>query len=174
VAQPPRPEADPQPLGYLWDEQDQERGAYAIDLEVRIGTPRMRAIGAPAQIISQTSCTYLYWTAAQLIAHHTSNGCNLVGGDLLGSGTISGPSRDTCGSLLEMSDGGREPLKLASGESRSFLEDGDEILITGRAQRQGCVAIGFGTCRGIVVGTREEATMNEFGAAQTIRSRSRS
>jgi fumarylacetoacetase len=160
VAQAARPEGDPPPLDYLWDDQDQEKGASAIDLEVHLLTAKMRAADAAPQMIARTSSTYLYWTPAQLVAHHASNGCNLTTGDLLGSGTISGPERGTYGSLLEISAGGREPLALTSGESRSFLEDGDEVFITGRAKRDGYVTIGFGDCRGVVVERRQDVGMD--------------
>ena len=92
----------------------------------------------------------MYWTVAQLIAHHTSGGCNLGAGDLFGSGTISGPTPGGFGSLLEATEGGRKPLDLPSGESRSFLEDGDEVIMRARARRDGFASIGFGECRGVI------------------------
>ena len=93
----------------------------------------------------------MYWTVAQLIAHHTSGGCDLRPGDLLGSGTISAPTADGCGSLLEMTNGGREPITLRSGETRTFLQDGDEIILRARAHRPGAAPIGFGECRAVVL-----------------------
>jgi fumarylacetoacetase len=96
--------------------------------------------------------TAMYWTAAQLVAHHTVNGCNLRPGDLLGTGTLSSEARDTFGSMLELSEGGKSPLRLSNGETRSFLEDGDEVIMTAHAVRDGCRSIGFGECRGRIVG----------------------
>jgi fumarylacetoacetase len=93
----------------------------------------------------------MYWTVAQMITHHTSNGCNLQPGDLIGTGTISGPDRDSCGSILEMTLGGRHPVVLASGEERRFLEDGDEVILRARGRREGCAPIGFGECRATIL-----------------------
>jgi fumarylacetoacetase len=93
----------------------------------------------------------MYWTAAQLVAHHTVNGCNLQPGDLLGTGTLSSEERETFGSLLELSEGGKSSLRLANGETRSFLEDGDEVIMTAHAVREGFRRIGFGECRGRVL-----------------------
>ena len=146
--QPPREEGDPAPLPYLWDEEDQRNGAFAIDLEVLMETPAMREKGTPPQRLSRVSATKLYWTPAQMVTHHSSGGCNLRPGDLFGSGTISGVERETWGSLLEQSAGGRQPLTLASGETRRFLEDGDEIVFRASCQKEGFATIGFGECRG--------------------------
>jgi fumarylacetoacetase len=93
----------------------------------------------------------MYWTVAQMVAHHASNGCALRPGDLLGSGTISAPARDGCGSLLETTGGGREPVALPGGETRAFLEDGDEVILRARARREGAAPIGFGECRAVVL-----------------------
>ena len=114
----------------------------------------MREKGLEPHRLSLGSSLNLYWTAAQLLAHHASNGCNLSPGDLLGSGTISSPTRDGYGSLLELTEGGRTPIELPSGERRKFLEDGDEILFRARARREGHVSIGFGECRAVIVGAR--------------------
>jgi fumarylacetoacetase len=152
VAQPARPEGDPAPLPYLLDGEDQAHGAYAIEMEVHLLTARMREAGRPPERLSKGPMTAMYWTAAQLVAHHTVNGCNLQPGDLLGTGTLSGESRETFGSLLELSQGGKSPLALANGETRSFLEDGDEVIMTAHAVRQGYRTIGFGECRGRVAG----------------------
>nr|WP_166179024.1 fumarylacetoacetase [Altererythrobacter segetis] len=152
IAQPPRPEGDPAPLPYLLDAEDQMHGAYAIEMEVRLLTQRMRDAGQPAERLSKGPMTSMYWTAAQLVAHHTVNGCNLQPGDLLGTGTLSGEARDSFGSLIELSQGGKAPLTLANGETRSFLEDGDEVIMTARAVRDGYRAIGFGECRGRIAG----------------------
>jgi fumarylacetoacetase len=121
-------------------------------MEVRLLTARMREAGLPPERLSKGAMTAMYWTAAQLIAHHTVNGCNLRAGDLLGTGTLSGEARETFGSLLELSEGGRAPLALRNGETRSFLEDGDEVMMTARAVRGGYRSIGFGECRGRIVG----------------------
>src|SRR5271166_6263914 len=148
LAQPPRPEGDPAPLPYLLDEADQRSGALDIALEVLILTATMRETDMRPFRLSQSNAKHLYWTVAQMVAHHTSGGCNLRAGDLFGSGTISAPERGGFGSLLELSDGGRQPVTLPSGETRRFLEDGDEIVIRGYCERPGYARIGFGECRG--------------------------
>jgi len=150
VPQPARPTGDPKPLDYLWSAEDQARGAYAITVEAWIRTAAMRERGVAAYRLSHASTTALYWTVAQMIAHHTSNGCNLRPGDLLGTGTISEPGLSGYGSLLEITEGGRRPITLPSGETRGFLEDGDEISFSAHASAPGFVTIGFGSCRGIV------------------------
>ncbi len=150
-AQPPRPDGDPRPLDYLWDEADQRQGALNVELEVAILTPAMRDKQMAPQRLSLGNTTNLYWTVAQLVAHHSCGGCNLRPGDLFGSGTISGTTRDSFGSLLELSEGGRQPLTLASGETRRFLEDGDEIIFRASCRRDGYITIGFGECRGMIV-----------------------
>jgi fumarylacetoacetase len=150
VPQPARPEGDPKPLDYLWSAQDQARGAYAITLEAFISTAAMRESGMAAHRLSRASSTALYWTVAQMVTHHTSNGCNLRPGDLLGTGTISEPGSAGYGSLLEISEGGRRPITLPSGETRSFLEDGDEISFAAHAAAPGYATLGFGDCRGRV------------------------
>ena len=152
VAQPPRPEGDPAPMPYLLDEEDQRHGAYSIEMEVHLLTAKMRDAGLPPERLSKGPMTAMYWTAAQLVAHHTVGGCNLQPGDLLGTGTLSSESRDTFGSLLELSEGGKNPLTLSNGETRSFLEDGDEVIMTAHAVREGFRSIGFGECRGRIAG----------------------
>jgi fumarylacetoacetase len=152
VPQPARPGGDPKPLDYLWSEQDQARGAYAITLEASIRTASMRESGMAAHRLSRACTTALYWTVAQMIAHHTSNGCNLRPGDLLGTGTISEPVNTGFGSLLEITEGGRRPITLPSGETRCFLEDGDEVSFSAHACAPGFTTIGFGSCCGIVTG----------------------
>lgn len=147
VAQRPRPEGDPKPLAYLWDETDQSQGALDIDLEVMLMTEGLRAKGLSPYRLSSVKATELYWTAAQLVAHHSSGGCNLIAGDLLGTGTISGQKPDSVGSLLELTRGGREPIELPSGEARRFLEDGDEVIFRASCRRKGLATIGFGECR---------------------------
>ena len=151
VPQPARPAGDPRPLRYLWSEADQAQGAFALSLEVALRTRRMREQGLPAQRLSLGSATTMYWTVAQMIAHHTCGGCNLNPGDLLGTGTISAPDASGCGSLLEISRDGNDPVLLRGGETRCFLLDGDEVVMTARAQAKGFVPIGFGACRGVVV-----------------------
>jgi fumarylacetoacetase len=152
VAQPPRPEGDPAPLPYLLDTDDQAPGAYAIEMEVHLLTAKMREAGLPPERLSKGPMTAMYWTAAQLVTHHTVNGCNLRPGDLLGTGTLSSAGRETFGSLLELSEGGKSPLTLANGETRSFLEDGDEVIMTAHAIREGRRTIGFGECRARIAG----------------------
>jgi fumarylacetoacetase len=152
LAQPRRPEGDPTPLPYLLDAADQAHGAYAIEMEVCLLTAKMREAGLPPERLSKGPMTAMYWTAAQLVAHHTVNGCNLQPGDLLGTGTLSSEARETFGSLLELSEGGTSPIILATGEKRSFLEDGDEVIMTAHAVREGRRSIGFGECRGRIAG----------------------
>ena len=151
IPQPARPEGDPAPLPYLLDAADQATGAFDITLEVLIETPGLKAKGLPPHRLSRGSSRDLYWTPAQFVAHHTSGGCNLSPGDLFGTGTISGPTPDSFGSLLELSQGGKAPIALASEEERRFLEDGDTVIITGHAAREGFVSIGFGACRGTIL-----------------------
>jgi fumarylacetoacetase len=151
MAQPARPAGDPAPLPYLLDESDQAHGTFEITLEAHLRTKSMREAGLPSQKLSRSKMQYMYWTVAQLIAHHTCNGCNLQPGDLLGTGTISGPDASSCGSLLEVSQGGKTPLKLTSGEERSFLQEGDELSLSAFAEAPGRARIGFGECVGVVV-----------------------
>ncbi|HKS88421.1 MAG TPA: fumarylacetoacetase, partial [Stellaceae bacterium] len=151
VAQPPRPAGDPHPLPYLLDSSEQETGAFDIALEALVLTPRMREQALPAHRISHSNTTDLYWTLAQLVAHHTSGGCNLLPGDLFGTGTISGPTEEGWGSLSEQSLDGTRRLALGSGETRSFLEDGDEAIFRAHCRRAGFASIGFGECRARIV-----------------------
>lgn len=151
IAQPPRPEGDPKPLPYLWNDTDQALGAYAITLESAISTAQMRSAGAEPFALGKGPATNMYWTIAQMVTHHTSGGCNLNPGDLLGTGTISTPDDSGYGSLLEASKGGTQPIILPNGEERRFVEDGDEILFTATAHAPGRVSIGFGTCRAVVL-----------------------
>ncbi len=146
IAQPPRPAGDPRPLDHLWDQQDQAAGALAITLEVHLLTARMRAGGAQPLRLSTGPASNMYWTIAQILTHHASGGCNLRPGDLLGTGTISAPTRDGFGSLMEITRGGAEPIQLDDGETRGFLEDGDEIILSAKATAPGFVSIGFGAC----------------------------
>ena len=149
---PARPAGDPQPLPYLDDAADREGGGLAIQLEVTLTTERMRREGLAPHVLSRGSAdAAMYWSAAQIVAHHSANGCNLQPGDLIGTGTLSTESESGLGSLLEISRGGKEPVELASGERRSFLENGDEIVMRAWCERPGAARIGFGECRGTVV-----------------------
>jgi len=151
-AMPHRPSADPQPLAYLDDAADRRSGALAIQLEVTLTTEKMRAAGLAPYILSRGSAdAAMYWSAAQIVAHHSSNGCNLQPGDLIGTGTLSSDSSGGLGSLLEISQSGKQPIELPNGEARSFLENGDEVVLKGWCERQGAVRIGFGECVGRVV-----------------------
>jgi fumarylacetoacetase len=150
MAQAPRPAGDPQPLPYLDDAAD-ANGALDIELEVLLLTPGLAAKGLPAHRLATSNACHLYWTVAQLVAHHSCNGCNLRPGDLFGTGTISGPGDGELGSLLEISGGGRHTIALASGESRRFLEDGDSVIMRAHCRRAGFATIGFSECRGTIV-----------------------
>ena len=154
TAQPKRPEGDPQPLPYLFDQRDQDGGAFDIELEVLLLTEAMRERNLPAHRLTLSNTRYMYWTVAQMVAHHSVNGCQLQAGDLFGSGTLSGPENGQFGSLLEITEGGNKPIELASGEVRKFLEDGDEIILRARCARDGFASIGFGECRGKVLAAR--------------------
>jgi fumarylacetoacetase len=146
-----RPAGDPPPLPYLDAPDNRERGAIDIALEAWLQTAAMREAGHPGDRISHANFTDAYWTAAQLVAHHTSGGCNLQSGDLFGTGTLSGPNAGQGGSLLELSLGGKQPLALSNGQSRTFLEDGDTVILRASCQRPGFARIGFGECRGTVL-----------------------
>ena len=153
-AMPPRPAGDPRPLPYLDDAGDRESVGLSIQLEVTLTTEKMRASGLAPHILSRGSAdAAMYWSAAQIVAHHSSNGCNLQPGDLIGTGTLSTDSAGGLGSLLEISHGGKQPVQLPSGETRSFLEDGDEVTMKAWCQGEGAVRIGFGDCVGRVVST---------------------
>ena len=146
-----RPDGDPAPLPYLDSARNREQGAIDIALEAWVQTAAMRAAGHAAERLSRSNFTDAYWTAAQLVTHHTVNGCDLRAGDLLGSGTISGPAPEQGGSLLELTQGGQRPLTLANGETLGFLADGDTIVLRAHCEREGYRRIGFGECRGTVL-----------------------
>ena len=146
-----RPPGEPPPLAYLDDAAARATGAIDVQLEAWLETASMRARGVPAQRLSQGNFRDSWWTVAQMLAHHSVNGCNLNPGDLLGSGTQSGPQPAQAGSLLELTDGGRQPLTLAGGETRAFLEDGDRVVLRGWCEREGYVRIGFGEAAGTVL-----------------------
>jgi fumarylacetoacetase len=146
-----RPAGDPAPLPYLSSPTDATAGGYAITLELFVTSAAMRAAGMSPLRISRGSFTEMYWTVAQLVTHHASNGCNLRPGDLLGSGTVSGTTKESRGSLLERAWRGTELLPLPTGETRAFLQDGDEVTIRGFCERDGRRRIGFGECRGRIL-----------------------
>jgi fumarylacetoacetase len=149
-----RPEADPQPLPYLDSEANRQQGSLDIQLQVGLLTPKMREAGQGEATICRTSYRHAYWTVAQMVTHHTVNGCNLQPGDLFGSGTLSGPTLDQAGALIELTTGGKNPLQLPNGESRTYLEDGDAIVIRGWCEKAGTARIGFGECVGTVLPAR--------------------
>ncbi len=151
AAQPPRPDGDPAPLQHLWDAADQESGAFDLEFEAFLLTAAMRDAGTAPHRLSRAGGDVLYWTVAQMVAHHTSNGCNLQSGDLFGTGTLSGTEPGTAGCLLESTFGGRDAFKLQNGETRRYLEDGDEVIFRAHGHRAGFASIGFGECRGRVV-----------------------
>ncbi|KQT13190.1 fumarylacetoacetase [Ramlibacter sp. Leaf400] len=150
-----RPEGDPRPLPYLDSQANSQRGAFDIGLEVWLQTARMEQAGHAGDCISRSNFAQAaYWTVAQLVAHHTVNGCSLSAGDLFGSGTLSGPRPEQAGSLLELTSGGKQPLQLSNGEKRTYLQDGDSIILKGFCERPGFRRIGFGECRGKVLPAR--------------------
>ena len=149
-----RPEGDPAPLPHLDSPAHRAQGALNIQLGMSLQTAAMREQGLPPQRLMHSNFADAYWSVAQMLAHHSSNGCNLQPGDLLGSGTQSGPEPGQGGSLLELSAGGKQPLSLANGETRSFLQDGDSVWLHGRCERPGAVPLGFGPCVGTVLPPR--------------------
>jgi fumarylacetoacetase len=146
-----RPRGDPGPLPYLDSSANRKRGGIDVNLEVALLTAGMRDAGLPPYRVSRSRMGDLYWTLAQMFTHHTSNGCNLLPGDLFATGTISGADKDARGCLLELTSRGTEPLTMPTGETRKFLEDGDEVIMRGYCERPGTVRIGFGECRGLIV-----------------------
>ena len=146
-----RPEGDPQPLAYLQSEANRAMGGVNIALEVWLQTPAMQAAGHMGDCVSTSNYRDAYWTVAQLVAHHTINGCNLRPGDLLGTGTVSGPGARQGGSMMELSAGGKRPLVLSTGEIRAWLQDGDTVTLRGCCQQPGFRRIGFGECTGTVL-----------------------
>ena len=142
---------DPQPLDYLNGEANKKSGGFDIKLEVYIQTPKMREENTAPHLLSRSNMKDLYWTIGQMLTHHASNGCNLQTGDLMATGTVSGQGKDERGCLLELTWCGKEPIELPNGETRRFLEDGDEIIMKGFCEREGFRRIGFGECRGIIL-----------------------
>ena len=146
-----RPEDDPQPLAYLSSEHNSQAGAYDIQLAALLETSQMRDQGEMPALLSTSSFRHSYWTIAQMVAHHTVNGCNLQPGDLLGSGTQSGPKPEEAGSLLELSKGGKQAITLTNGETRTFLNDGDAVIMRGWCEKEGAARIGFGEVSALVL-----------------------
>jgi fumarylacetoacetase len=146
-----REEGDPAPLPYLFDQSDQEHGGLDLWLEVSLLSVRMRESGLAPVVLGRSNFRDMYWTMAQMLTHHASNGCNLRAGDLLASGTVSGADKTARGCLLELTSRGKDPVSLPTGEQRKFLEDGDEIILLGFCERDGFRRIGLGSCRGTIV-----------------------
>ena len=157
VAALERPDGDPLPLAYLDHAQASDRAGIDVNIEAFLSTPGMRANGIPPARLSHGRCRDLYWTPGQLLTHHASNGCDMNSGDLLGSGTVSGPERDNEGCLLELTRGGREPVTLPGGETRSYLADGDDVILRGHCEAEGFARIGFGECRGRILPAQPNA-----------------
>ncbi|MDO6584310.1 fumarylacetoacetase [Salipiger sp. 1_MG-2023] len=155
TAMEPRRTGEPAPLPHLASEVAQDSGALDITLEATIQTAAMRADNIPAERITLTNLKHLYWSFSQMVTHHTSNGCNLRPGDLLASGTASGAADDSCACFAEMTVRGTKPITLSNGESRSFMEDGDSLTISGVALREGCARVGFGSATGTLVANTE-------------------
>ena len=150
-----RPEDDPKPLAYLDSPSTQAAGGIDLKMEVWLQTARMRRENADAICLGKSNLRNLYWTLSQMLTHHTSNGCNLQPADLMATGTVSGPTKDSLGCLLELARRGTEPIALPNGELRGFLEDGDEVILRGYCEREGYPRIGFGECRGTILPARE-------------------
>ena len=151
VAPMVREKGDPEPLPYLVEAADQRNGALDIQVEVLLSTEASRAAGLEPMLVSHGSTREFYWTAAQMVAHHTSNGCNLRPGDLLATGTISGPQRESAGCFLELTRNGTEAITLPNGERRAWLQDGDEVTLRARCEREGLPAIELGSCIGHIL-----------------------
>jgi fumarylacetoacetase len=159
----PRASGDPAPLPYLSSPQDSELGGIDLTLEVSLQSERMRAAGIPPVRLSKGNLKDMYWTPVQMLTHHASGGCNLRPGDLIATGTVSGPDKGSLGCLLELTWQGRDPISLPTGEARRFLQDGDELVLHGYCERPGFVRIGFGECRGKIQPALEQGT--EIGEA---------
>jgi fumarylacetoacetase len=146
-----RAAGDPAPLTYLHSEANAAAGGLDVTVEVYLSSEQMRRNSIDPVRLSRGRAADLYWTVAQMLTHHASNGCNLSPGDLFASGTISGATKDARGCLLELTWRGAEPITLPSGETRRFLEDGDEVIMRGSCEREGAARIGLGECRGVVI-----------------------
>ena len=141
----------PQPLAYLDGEALRDHGGIDVNLSVSLQTAQMRSRGLQAQQISQTNFKHQHWCVSQMLVQHTIGGCNLHAGDVLGTGTISGPTPEEAGAIIELAHAGQKPISLATGEKRAFLSDGDVVVLRGTCEREGAVRIGFGECRGEVL-----------------------
>ena len=151
-----RPADHPQPLPYLESDRNRREGTLSIELDVLVESEQMRRLGKPASRIMRTNFRHQYWTVGQMVTQHANGGCNLNSGDLFGSGTISGPSQDEAGAIVELTNGGQVPVTLTStGESRSFLEDGDAVILRGWCEKPGATRIGFGESRGEILPAHE-------------------
>ena len=150
-----RPSDDPAPLPYLTSDTHENSGGLNITLEVAIATEKMRGDGQAPQVIGTPVFKDMYWSVFQMLTHHTMGGCNLQPGDFYGSGTISGTERDQLGSLLEVTIGGKESIEFPNGETRTFLEDGDEVIMRAWCEKDGAARIGFGACRSIILPATE-------------------
>ncbi|HSR54532.1 MAG TPA: fumarylacetoacetate hydrolase family protein, partial [Acidobacteriota bacterium] len=146
-----RPAGDPQPLPHLDSPFERNKGGIGLTVEAYLLSEQMRERGDRAQRLSRGSFAHMYWTIGQMLTHHSSNGCNLRPGDLMASGTVSGPQEEARGCLLELTWRGSNPIQLPEGETRRFLEDGDEVIFKGYCQAEGRPRIGFGECRGRVL-----------------------
>jgi len=146
-----RAEGDPAPLPYLFSESNQDQGGLDLWLEVSLSSARMREANSAPMILGRSNFRDMYWTMAQMLTHHASNGCNLRPGDLLASGTVSGADKTARGCLLELTSRGKDPVALPTGEQRKFLEDGDEVILRGFCEKSGFQRIGLGGCRGVIV-----------------------
>ena len=150
-----RPQGDPQPLAHLDSDDNRAHGGIDITLEVLLASKQMRDKGMDPVRVSVGSFKHMYWTFAQMLTHHASNGCNMEPGDLIASGTVSGPEKESRGCLLEMTWDGpgnpRKPIELPTGETRTFLEDHDEVILKGWCERDGYRRVGFGTCAGVIL-----------------------
>ena len=146
-----RPPGDPRPLPYLYDKSDQATGGLDVTLEVSLASRQMLERGMEPLRITRGNFRDMYWTIAQMLTHHASNGCNLRTGDMMASGTVSGKEKDSRGCLLELTWRGSEPIQLPTGEERKFLHDGDEVTIRAYCEREGAVRIGFGECTGEII-----------------------
>ena len=141
----------PQPLAYLDGDALRDHGGIDVNLSVSLQTAQMRSRGLQAQQISQTNFKHQHWCVSQMLVQHTIGGCNLHAGDVLGTGTISGPTPEEAGAIIELAHAGQKPISLATGEKRAFLSDGDVVVLRGTCEREGAVRIGFGECRGEVL-----------------------
>ena len=146
----PRAEGDPQPLPYLFSAANEAHGGFDLQLEVLLSSQAMREPNLAPIKLSHGNFKEMFWTFAQMLTHHASNGCNLRAGDLIASGTVSGPTKEARGCLLELTWRGTERISLPTGEKRAFLQDGDEVILRGYCEREGFRRIGFGECRGVV------------------------